>query len=150
MSIYGDRAVALHGEGYSCSQSVVASLCEEFGVDRVTAFRFAAAFGSGIGHSTETCGAVTGAMMLIGLKQGKIHPDDDESNPECYEVAQVFFKRFMAEFDGHFKCRDLLGADTNTEEGKAFVEEHNMYETKCNDFIRYAAEIAADLLSDHK
>lgn len=49
MGIYGDRALELQKEGFSCAQSVVACLCERYGVDRVTALRFAGVFGSGIG-----------------------------------------------------------------------------------------------------
>ncbi len=146
MSIYGDRAVALHHEGFSCSQSVVASLCEEYGIDRVTALRFAAAFGSGIGHSTETCGAITGAMMLIGLKMGKCMPDDPDHGERCYEVAQEFMKRFQEQNNGCFKCRDLLGADSNTPEGVKYIEENDLYEKKCNGFIRCGAELIAELL----
>ena len=146
--LYGDRAVACHHEGFSCSQSVFTSLCEEFGMDRVSALKVAGGFGSGIGHSTETCGAITGAVMLIGLKHGKFVPGDTErSDEKCYEVAQEFMKKFINEF-GCFKCRDLLGADTNTEEGRQYVEDNDLYEVKCNVFIRRGAEIISEMLKE--
>ena len=147
-SLYGDRAVACHGEGFGCCQSVLASLCEEFGMDRVSALKVAGGMGSGIGHSTETCGVITGAVMLIGLKYGKYIPGDMvRSDTKCYEVAQEYFKRFIGEF-GAFKCRDLLGADTNTEEGKKYVADNDLYHIKCNQFIRRSAEIIAEMLKE--
>ena len=151
-TLYGDRAAATHKEGFSCSQSVVASLCEEYGVDRVTALKMSGALGSGIGHSTETCGALVGAVMLVGLKYGKIMPGDtpDRTHKKCYEISQKFLKQFIDE-NGAFKCRDLLGADTNTTEGQKYVDENDLYNVKCNKiFIRRAAEIIADLLKNEE
>ena len=149
MSIYGDRAVACHREGFSCSQSVASSLCEELGVDRVTALRVAGAFGSGIGHLTETCGAVTGALMLIGMKYGKTLPDDDKATPKCYEMSQKFFERFRAENDGKLTCKELLGHDTNTPEGLQYVLDHDLFSKLCPNYIRCGAEIAAELLREN-
>lgn len=151
--IFGNRAVELNKEGYTCAQSVVGSLCEEFGVDRVTALKISCAFGSGIGHSGETCGAITGAVMLIGLKYGKTSPgkpiDPNTMSPEvskCYEMAQKFIKRFIEEY-GAFKCRDLLGADTNTPAGQKYVEDNDIYNVKCNQIlVRRGAELIAEIL----
>ncbi|MDD4849146.1 MAG: C-GCAxxG-C-C family protein [Gemmiger sp.] len=149
MSIYGERAVACHREGFNCSQAVVSSLCEEFGIDRVTALRFAGAFGSGIGHLTETCGAVTGAVMLIGMKYGKILPDDAQATPKSYEMAQRFFEEFRAQNDGKLTCKELLGADTNTPEGLAYVLDNELFSKLCPQYIRCGAEIAARMLREN-
>ncbi|HML38282.1 MAG TPA: C-GCAxxG-C-C family protein [Bacillota bacterium] len=145
MSVYGDRAEALQQEDYCCCQCVVGSLCEEFGVDRITALRFAGAFGSGIGRSGETCGAITGAMMLIGLKMGKRLPSDP-GDARCYEVTLEFMRRFKELHDGKFKCRDLLGVDITTDEGFDYILENDLFTSKCRGFIRDGAEIIADML----
>ena len=146
--LYGERAGALHKEGFGCAQAVFASLCEEFGVDRVTALRTAAGFGSGIGRCAETCGAVTGAVMLIGLKYGKFLPlDTTHDNVVCYELVQTYVKKFIDEF-GTCKCRDLLGADPSTEEGRKYIEDNNLSDLKCDVFIRKGAEIIAEMLLD--
>lgn len=148
MSIYGDRAVACHREGFSCSQAVASSLCEEFGIDRVTALRISGAFGSGIGHLTETCGAVTGAVMLIGMKYGKVLPDDSQATPKCYEMSQKFFELFREQNGGRLTCKELLGADTNTPEGLAYVLDNELFTKLCPNYIRCGAEIAAKLLRE--
>lgn len=145
MSVYSDRALKLQAEGFSCSQCVVASMCDEFGIDHITALRFAGAFGSGIGCTTETCGAITGAMMLIGLKYGRRFPDDPNDG-HCFEVAQEFVDRFKAKHDGKFKCRDLLGADARTEEGLQSILDNDLYTKVCRELIRDGVDIIAELL----
>lgn len=144
MSVYGDRAETLSWEGFACSQCVVGAICENLGIDRLTALRFAAAFGSGIGGSAESCGAVTGAMMLIGLKYGRSLPEDPDD--KCFEIAARFFERFKEEYDGCTKCKELLGADYSTEEGKKFIAENELWNTKCKQIVRKGAEIIAELL----
>lgn len=144
MSLYGDRAVTTHAEGFNCAQSVVASLCEEFGVDRMTAYRFAGAFGSGIGHLGATCGAVTGAVMLIGLAHGKEDPRNETGKAKSQELATEFFARFREKM-GCLGCSEILGGDINTPEGQKYIEE-NGTRSRCDEAIRAAAEIVRELL----
>ena len=134
MGIYGERALALQKEGFSCAQSVVASLCEKYGVDRVTALRFAGVFGSGIGMSTETCGVITGAMMLVGLKYGKKFPEDPDDF-DSFGVAQEFIQWFKSQHDGKFKCRELLGYDISKEEDLQYILDNNLFEKVCQKMV---------------
>lgn len=145
MGIYGDRALELQKEGFSCAQSVVACLCERYGVDRVTALRFAGVFGSGIGLSTETCGVITGAMMLIGLKYGKKFPEDP-NDFDSFGVAQEFIKRFKECHGGKFKCRELLGHDASTEEGLKNILDNNLYENVCQKMVYDGADLIFEIL----
>ena len=61
-------AVDCFEEGFNCSQAVVSAFAPELGLDRETALRVAAAFGGGMGRTGETCGAVSGALMVIGMQ----------------------------------------------------------------------------------
>lgn len=147
MGVFGDRAVAAHAEGFNCSQAVVSAVCEEFGTDRVTALRLSGAFGGGVACSGGMCGAISGAMMLIGMKHSRTSPMDDTSKARCYEVAAEFLHRFKESHGGCVNCRDLL-------RGNRFdPEEYNVMEQDgrlawCDDFIRYAAEAAYQLLTE--
>jgi hypothetical protein len=67
-----EEAVACFAEGFSCAQAVCAVYGPLYGMEREMALRAAGAFGGGMGRSGQTCGAVTGAMIVIGLKHGKI------------------------------------------------------------------------------
>ena len=56
--------------GYSCSRAVLATFSGTFGLDRDMAIKVAGAFGGGMSHLCQVCGAVSGALMVIGLKHG--------------------------------------------------------------------------------
>ena len=51
---------------YNCCQSVLVPFCRECGLTEEEAYRLGAHFGSGMHHGS-TCGAVTGALMVLGL-----------------------------------------------------------------------------------
>jgi len=65
-----EEAVSCFADGFSCSQSIVSTYGTEFGVDREKALKISTGFGGGMGRLGGTCGAVTGAIMVIGLKYG--------------------------------------------------------------------------------
>lgn len=61
-----DIAVESFKKGFNCAQAVFSTYSEEFGIDEKTAKRISTAFGGGIVMQQQTCGAVSGAFMLIG------------------------------------------------------------------------------------
>lgn len=95
----GKKAVCLHSEGCNCCQAVLMSTCEQFGLTQEQAYHLAAFFGAGMRRG-EVCGAVTGALMALGLKYG------DENNRKC-ERSKEFLKAFETQF-GALLCRELL------------------------------------------
>lgn len=73
-----ENAVSMFEEGFVCSQALLATYGAQFGLDREIALKAAVAFGGGMARMGETCGAVAGAFVLIGLKHGNVKPDDME------------------------------------------------------------------------
>ncbi len=71
-----DSAVDCFTCGFSCSQAVFSTFAEKIGLDKETALRISGPFGGGMARMGDTCGAVTGAFMAIGLKYGKAKADD--------------------------------------------------------------------------
>jgi hypothetical protein len=69
------HALSVFDSGFNCSQSVLTAFCNEFGLQDEPGFRIACAFGGGMGRMAKTCGAVTGAFMVIGLKYGQTQKD---------------------------------------------------------------------------
>lgn len=116
-----------------------------FGLDREMGLRMAGAFGAGMARTGETCGAVTGALMVLGLKHAKLRLDDDDSRELCYALAQEFMDAFR-ERNKSLLCRELLGVDVSTPEGIAVVREKNLFATVCPRFVQEAAEILEKLL----
>lgn len=140
-----ERAASLFEQGFSCSQSVFSAYAEQFGLDGELALRVSGAFGSGMGRLGATCGAVTGAFMVIGLKYAKTKPEDDESKERTYALVQQFAERFR-ERNGSTVCRELLGYDLSTPEGRQQVEEQGISQTLCPGLVRSAVEILHDIL----
>ena len=93
----------------------------------------------------ETCGAVSGALMVIGLLHGKIRTEDDDSRERTYALAQEFMEAFR-ERNGSLLCRGLLGVDVSTPEGIASVRERDLFRTVCPKFVGDAGDILEELL----
>lgn len=90
------------------------AVCQEFGIENDVIPRIASFFGGGMGNTGAVCGAVSGAMMALGLKVEM--PRTMEGMFGAVAVAQEFRRRFEAEM-GTIVCRELTGADLSTAEG---------------------------------
>jgi len=138
-------AVSCFKEGFSCSQALLSTYASQLGLDREKALRLATAFGGGMARMGETCGAVTGALMLIGLKYGRVRADDQEAKERTYGLVTEFVKRFKAR-NGSIVCKELLGYDLSTPEGRRLIEEKGLIPTLCPKFVKDAAEIIEEIL----
>jgi C_GCAxxG_C_C family probable redox protein len=146
-----EKAVSHFNGGWSCSQSVLMAYADRLGLDTETASRIAAGFGGGIGHTGRTCGAITGAVMVLGLDYGLegLEVCDSGSREELYEKIHELFARFAA-LHGTTECRKLLGQDLSTEEGMEAVREQELFEKLCTRYVEDAARIVADLVESQK
>ena len=140
-----EDAVALHGKGANCAQSVLSPYARELGVEPGTALAISTGFGGGMGKMAGTCGAVTGAFMALGLVRGMRSPEDKAAKDATYALVREMARRFT-EKNGSINCRELLGCDIGTEEGAAAARAANLFATRCNGFIEDAVRIADALL----
>jgi len=143
-----DDAVNIFISGFNCSQAILAAFGAEYGLDPLMAYRVGAAFGGGIGHLGETCGAVTGAVLVIGLHYGMTVNDGSQSNREAYDKVQQLAAEFKAR-NGTIKCRDLLGFDIDDRElFHAALKKGGPQgpQVVCPKAVRDAAEIVASLI----
>lgn len=139
-------AISRFKEGALCSQSVFTAFSEELGLDRETASKIATPFGGGMSLMGEVCGAVTGALMAIGLKHGNQSNwrAEDSQKEKTYAVSASFVQEFRKR-NGSIKCRDLLKLDISTPEGRQAAREGNLYIKLCPKYVRDAAEILEKL-----
>ena len=93
----------------------------------------------------ETCGAVTGAFMVIGLKFGKTRPDDEAAKDRTYALVKKFAEEFKAK-NSSLVCRELLGCEIGTVEGKRIFDECNYKDKRCSKFVEDAATILEEIL----
>jgi C_GCAxxG_C_C family probable redox protein len=134
-------------EGFSCSQAVFSAYAEQLGLDRETALKIAGAFGGGMGRMAQTCGAVTGAFMVIGLKYGAIGAEDKETKEKAYALVREFVDRFKSRH-GSIACQDLLGCDISKPEGEKVAREQKLFETICPKLVKDAAELLEEMLAE--
>ena len=140
-----EKAAVYFEKGFNCAQSVFAPYGEECGLDPETALKLAAGFGAGIGSMGETCGAVSGAVMAIGLKYGRSKVGDLAAKERTNELVQEFAKRFKAR-NGSLVCKELLGLDLGTAEGRKAAKEKNTHDTRCVKLVKDAVEILGEIL----
>lgn len=138
-------AVSRFKSGFNCCQSVFSAYSSQFGIDTNMALKLAAAFGGGIARMAETCGAVTGALMIVGLKYGATDPKDKVAKEKTYKIAQEFINQFTAR-NNSISCKELLNCDISTPEGMNLAHEKNLIKTICPNLIRNAAEILEQLI----
>jgi C_GCAxxG_C_C family probable redox protein len=134
------HALSTFDNGFNCSQSVLAAFCNEFGLHDESAFRIACGFGGGMGRMAKTCGAVTGAFMVIGLKYGQTQGDDKAAKEKTYALVKEFTGLFAKEH-GSIECHELLACDINTPEGFKVANEKNLFKTICPKCVESAVKI---------
>lgn len=123
----------------NCAQSVLLSHAEELKLDHTMAFRIALGFGGGMAMA-ETCGAVTGAYMVLGLKAQFEDKTIQEVKADTKAAVRRFNELFMARH-GSLTCKKLLGVDISTPEGAAEANEKRLFDTVCAGLVASAAEI---------
>ena len=140
-------ALATFANNYNCSQSVFSVFAPDFGISKDVSLRLANPLGAGIARRQEACGAVTGALMSLGLKYGKGENGTDEDKKLAYAVAQDFIKDFETEF-GSIVCLHLLDNNRmDTEEGADAIAQEDMFRTRCKRYVKFAVERTEELLS---
>ena len=142
-----EEVAKTHAEGFSCAQALLAVYGPELGMDRNTALKVAGGFGGGMGRMAETCGAVTGAFMVIGLVHSMTKKGDLQQKELSYEYIRKFAETFR-ERNRTLVCRELMGVDVSTPEGFAEAKAKNIARTICPKYVRDAAEILEELLTD--
>jgi C_GCAxxG_C_C family probable redox protein len=123
------------------------AVCQEFKMETENDVipRIASAFAGGIGNTGAVCGSVIGAVMAIGLKQGKAETMEDMLRN--LKVTQEFRRRFEDEMKT-INCRELTGMDLTTEEGIKEFMSSDKPQTVCFPAVSAAYRIVVDLLKE--
>lgn len=128
-----EETIKKHDKGYNCAQAVACTYCDLVGVDEETMFKMTEALGLGMGGMLGTCGAVSGACVLAGMKRSTGNLEKPDSKAESYKLSREILKQF-AEQNQSVVCKELKGVET----GKVL--------RACPDCIKDAAAIAEKVL----
>lgn len=141
-----EKAVEYYNNNFNCSQGVFTAFATEMGMDEKLALRIATNFGGGE-RKGELCGAVAGALMVLGLRCGHCESEDVEGKSKAYDVSSEFMNRFI-EKNGSVVCRELLGYDLTKEEDMVIIQEQNLFRTLCPKMVESAAQILDEMIAE--
>ena len=142
----GEEALANMQKYGSCCSGVFAVYASEAGMDRDIAGAVGRGMAGGIGSLGHVCGAVSGAVMAIGLKttnKGDMNPM--EAGFKTMETVKEFIARFEEQHSS-IQCRELIGYDISTREKSELAMKENAF-AKCPGYVQSAVKIADDLLN---
>ncbi len=140
-----DQAVACFKDGFTCSSAVLSTFSEEMGLDAETARKISSGFGAGISKTGNICGAVSGAVLVIGLKYGKAKQGDDAATAQTRALVRRFIEEFSLRH-GSVNCTDLLGYNLDNPEEYEKAGRDGLFVTKCPEFVRDAVVILERIL----
>ena len=140
-----EAAIFLFNNGYNCAQSVLSSFADALKFDLKLAQSISAGFGAGMGRQQETCGAVTGAYMVIGIYNSAHYNDNSLAKEYSNQMIQDFTNQFQKEHDS-LNCKSLVSCDLNTELGQSDYQKNKLSETVCKRCISSSINILNKLI----
>jgi C_GCAxxG_C_C family probable redox protein len=139
-------AVVKFSEGYNCAQSVLYSFCDDLKFEKDIALKMVCGFGAGMARKQEVCGAITGGIVVIGLKYGRGENDDREATELTYKKTNMLMEQF-AEKHGTVMCHKLIsGCDLSTEAGRKQFKEDNLLNIICKPCVLSVVEILENII----
>lgn len=129
-------------QGFNCSQAVFSAYASELDIQDEIALKLTSPFGGGTAHQGHVCGAVTGALMVLGAQKGNAIP---ESKDETYRMAEDYIKRFQ-ELHGSILCRELTGHDISKPGEMQKARESGVFKNTCPGLVKDAAELVSEFL----
>lgn len=141
-----DRAVKLFNSGYNCAQATLCAFAGRIPVGEAMLRRVASDFGGGMSGTRETCGAVTGMLMALGLLKGYDDVSDAALKQKLYAEGRELMDSFKTEF-GTLNCAELSSkvAPGFKDAPHPLVKCHGNCRA-CSAFVAYAVKILEERL----
>ncbi|HEX2919885.1 MAG TPA: C-GCAxxG-C-C family protein [Bacteroidales bacterium] len=142
-----EKALKYFRDHFNCSQSVFTVFGTEYGLTENQCLKASCAFGGGMGRQQNVCGAVTGAMMALGIKYGKAMGDTEEKKKETYNYTKELFAEFI-KLNGTVNCRELLkGYNMNDPDDHKKIVSLKLFDTYCEKYVVDAVEITEKIIN---
>ena len=140
-----EAAVDVFNKGFNCAQAVLSSYCEEFGLSDTVAKKISCGFGAGLAYNGEVCGAVSGAIMVIGLKYGKYAESDNDAKEKTYKLVKEFIDNFKKE-NGSINCTGLIKYDLSKDDELLKARETGVFKNVCPLLVKKSVGILEEIL----
>jgi C_GCAxxG_C_C family probable redox protein len=148
MNLDKEKAIKLSmqyiDDGFLCVEAVLKTLADMKCIESDIIPSIASGLGAGIARTSQICGAVSGAILGLGLWFGRNEPISSERRPYWY--SRLFIDRWL-EIYPDSTCIGLLGVDLDTSEGIDEFNENNYWEYKCQLYVRDAIGLAVDIIN---
>lgn len=143
-----EKALQIMAERANCAQAVFGAFAGELGLSEEQAMGVSFCFFSGI-RKADVCGAVSGALMVIGMKYGQKKAGDLETRRNGARIQDEFMKRF-ADANGSCICRDLLGVDISIPEKAEYARNQGMFKEICPRMVASAVDILEQVIAENE
>ena len=140
-----DDALTAFNSGFTCSSAVFSAFADDLGLTGDLAKKIACGFGAGVSRTGNICGAVSGAILVIGLKYKKAEEGDNAGSEKTRTRVRQFINEFT-EKNGSISCTGLLGYDLSDSDEYEQARAENLFRTKCPQYVRDAALILERML----
>lgn len=107
----------------------------------------AAGIGAGVAHEGNVCGAVSGAILALGVIENKMHTDAIEQKEAAYASAEEFVRRFKKKY-GTIICNVLTGIEMIDIEARKNAMKDGIFAKKCPSFVSDAVRIALEISTE--
>lgn len=143
MSKKSSQTIAPENSPFNCAQKVFGAFCEDYGIPRLQGIQMTSALGGGL-RAGEACGALVGALLVVGLKYGMTDSDDNVRKALCDEKAKEIAFKFR-EMNEHIACRDLLGIDTSVGDNRLKAKELGLFNDICPQIVKNVVELLEEM-----
>ncbi len=136
----GNLAREYYIKGFGCAESILHAF-NDIGIIDVpdTLLKASTGFGTGFGGKGSTCGAITGPIMAVGLKYGRLKPE--ESTEDTYNRTN----KTVDTYEQKYKTTECACVTKVwRERGKFDTPERRKF---CGAIVRYMAREAEKILS---
>ena len=124
------EAKAVFERGFNCAQSILYAHGKNYFKEDSSALKLASSFGAGISYRGELCGAVSGALMIIGLNYGYSDLTMDVSEELVFNISKEFIESFEKQ-NGSVICNRLLNCDISSYEGLSHARQNGLFKNTC-------------------
>jgi len=137
-----DLAMYLRDSGFNCCQCVFAAFSDELDLNQKKALRIATGFGGGV-RMGSVCGALTGALMVLGLQNGHDTFNDLEEKNRANEMTIAFIEAFETAI-GNVECKDILGYNPSIPSEHEEIERQGLHMIRCPNAIETAVRLLTE------
>ena len=138
-----EEAAECFSDGFDCSQAILSVYGKDLGLDRETALKISCGLAVGVARTGRTCGAVSGAYLVIGLMYGRSRAEDRAAKERTFDLIREFDRQFTAK-NGSVNCTELLRIDLGKDGKSEFAKQQ--VKKICPSLVRDAAMILEDLI----